>query len=112
MDDDELGATGGGEPGAAVERAERLLRLPLVGVAGEGEERGVHGERDVVLARDLAEPLRPRVVQPEAALEVELAGRVAALEQELHRRLGDSREGQRAGPTRIVPMEPTVTNRS
>ena len=38
--------------------------------------------------RDLAEALRPRVVHPEAALEVELAGRVPALEQDLDRGLG------------------------
>ena len=46
------------------------------------------GERDVVLPRHLAEALRPRVVHPEAALEVELAGRVSALEQDLDRGLG------------------------
>ena len=50
MDDDDLGAGGCCDPRGAVERAEGLLRLPLVGVAGEGEQRRVHGQRDVVLA--------------------------------------------------------------
>ena len=40
------------------------------------------------VARRLAEPLGPRVVHPEAALEVDLAGVVAALEQERDRVLG------------------------
>ena len=58
MDDDHLGAARRCEPGAPVERAERHLRLLLVGVAGEGEERCVDGERDAVLGRELAEALR------------------------------------------------------
>ena len=48
---------------------------------------GVHGERDVVLARELAEALGERIVHPEAALEVDLARRIAPLEQELDRAL-------------------------
>src|SRR4029079_17511805 len=68
---------------AAIERAERLLALLLVGVAGEGEERRVERERDGVLSRDGRQALGPWVVHPEPALEVELAGGVAALEQEL-----------------------------
>jgi hypothetical protein len=54
----------------------------------EAEQRCVHGQRDVVLASELAEPLGERVVHPEAALEVDLAGRVAASEEELDRLLG------------------------
>ena len=51
------------------------------------------GERDVVLAGELAEPLGERVVHPEAALEVDLAGRVAAFEEQLDACSGDSRDG-------------------
>ena len=64
----------------------------------------MHGEDDPGVAGELAEALGPRVVHPEPALEVDLAGRVAALEQELDRASGLSREGTRAGPTRMAPM--------
>ena len=43
----DLGAAGGRDPGRAVERAERHLRLLLVRVAREREERRVHRERDL-----------------------------------------------------------------
>ena len=52
---------------------------PAIGACTESD--------DVVLARELAEPRREVVVHPEAALEVDLAGGVAALEQRLDRRL-------------------------
>ena len=81
MDDDDLGAGSRGDARGTVERAERLLRLPLVGMAGEREERRVHGQRDVLLPCLRAEPLRPRVVHPEARLEVDLARRAAALDE-------------------------------
>ena len=81
--------------------------LPRSSVAHEAGERRVHRERDVALARELAEPLRPRVVHPEAALEVDLAGGVAALDEELDAASGLSREGMRAGPTRIASHEAT-----
>ena len=87
VDDDDLGAGSGRDPGRAVERAEGLLRLPLVWVTRECEQRRVHGQGDVVLLGHLAQPLGPRVVHPETALEVELAGGVATLEQELDRLL-------------------------
>ena len=90
VEDDELGAARGRDARASVERADRRRELPpaRLEVAHEAEERRVHRERDVVLARELAEPLRERVVHPEAALEVDLAGRVPALEEELDRLLG------------------------
>ena len=90
VEDDELGAARRGDSGAAVERADRRRELASarLEVAHEAEERRVDGQRDVVLARELAEPLRQRVVHPEAALEVDLARVVAALEQELDRLLG------------------------
>ena len=53
----------------------------------EAEQRRVDRQRDVCRARRLAELLGPRVVHPEAALEVDLAGVVAALEQDLDRPL-------------------------
>ena len=58
----------------------------------------VHRQRDVVLAGELAEPLGPRIVHPEARLEVDLAGVVAALEHELHRPLGAVPLGHARGP--------------
>ena len=88
VDDDDLGTGGGRDPGDAVERAERHLRLLLVRVTREREERRVHRERDLLRARELAEPLRPRVVEPEAALEIELAGGVAALDEQLDGEVG------------------------
>src|SRR5581483_11457611 len=47
----------------------------------------VHRQDDLRLGRELAEALGPRVVHPEPALEVDLAGAVAALEEELDGRL-------------------------
>ena len=90
MEHDELGAARGHDAGAPVERADRGRELApaRLEVAHEAEERRVDGQRDVVLARELAEPLRERVVHPEPALEVDLARRVAALEEELDRLLG------------------------
>ena len=87
----------------------------------------------------LAEPLGPRVVHPEPALEVDLAGGVAALEQQLDRRLralpggharravaqrshrghasadgmdriAGSSSGRRAVPCGRVPVSDTVTD--
>ena len=68
-------------------------------------------ERDVVFARDLGEALRPRVVHPETALEVELAGGVASSSRSSTAASGDSREGQRAGPRRIAPIARDRTGR-
>src|SRR5262249_17695370 len=57
-------------------------------VAEECRQWGVDGERDVILARELAEAPGPVVVHPEAALEVDLAGGVAALEEDRDRLVG------------------------
>ena len=75
--------------------ADRRRELPpaRLEVAHEPEQRRVHRERDVVLARELAEPLGERVVHPEAALEVDLAGVVPALEEDLDRLPPATREG-------------------
>ena len=77
-------------PGAPVERADRRRELPpaRLEVSHEAEERRVDGKRDVVLACELAEPLREGVVHPEAALEVDLARGVAPLQENLDRLLG------------------------
>ena len=48
----------------------------------------MHRENDVRLTGQLAETLRPRVVHPELALEVDLARAEAALLQERNRLLG------------------------
>jgi hypothetical protein len=79
-----------GDAGAAVERANGRCELPArrLHVAHEAEQRRVHGQRDVVLACQLAEPLGPRVVHPEAGLEIDLARVVAALDERFDRRLG------------------------
>ncbi len=62
--------------------------LAALGVAHEARQRCVHGQREVVLAGELAEPPGEVVVHPEACLEVDLAGGVAALEEQLDRPLG------------------------
>ena len=54
----------------------------------EAGDRRVHGEDDVRVARKVAEPLGPRVVHPELALEVDLASGEASLLEELDRGLG------------------------
>jgi hypothetical protein len=60
-----------------VEHSDRhpLLLVPL-DVTHEPGDRGVDGEHDVVLARQLPEALCPRVLHPELALEVDFAGAV------------------------------------
>ena len=100
VEDDELGAA----RRRRCRRCGRARRRPTrtsgrsLEVAHEAEERRVHRERDVGLARRLAEPLGPRVVHPEAALEVDLARVVAALEQDLDGRARGSRaRARRAG---------------
>ena len=104
VEDDELCAARGDDSGATVERADgrRELAPARLEVAHEAEERCVHGERDVVLARELAEALRERVVHPEAALEVDLACRRSRASSRISMASsGDSRDGMRAGPTRM-----------
>src|SRR5688572_26121331 len=72
-----------GDPGGVVEHAGgHVVLLVALEMPHEAGDRRVHGKRDVVLARELAEALRPRVVHPELALEVDLAGRVAPLEEQ------------------------------
>ena len=90
MEDDELGAARGHDARTAVECSDRGRELPTarLEMAHEPEERRVHGQRDVVLARELAEALGERVVHPEPALEVDLARGVPAFEQDLDRLLG------------------------
>ena len=90
VEHDELGTAGRHDPGAPVERADRRRELPpaRLEVSHEAEERGVDGQSDVVLTRELAEPLGEGVVHPEPALEVDLAGGVAPLQEDLDRLLG------------------------
>ena len=88
VEDDELGAGRRRDPGRVVEHPDRHPELLVaLDVAHEAGDRRVHREHDARLAGELAEALGPRVVHPEPALEVDLAGAVAALEQQLDRRL-------------------------
>ncbi len=91
VEDDHLRAGGLRDPGRVVEHAHcHPLLLVALDVAHEARDGRVHGERDPGLARQLPELLGPRVVHPEAALEVDLAGGVLALFQDpdrLRRRL-------------------------
>jgi len=63
-----------------------LFLVPL-DVAHEPGDRGVDGEDNFGVARQLAEALGPGVVHPELAFEVDLAGRVAALLEQRDRLL-------------------------
>jgi len=83
VEDDQLGAGRFRDPRRMVEHPGRHVQLlAALGVSHEAGDRRVHGERDSRLACQPAEPLREGVVHPELALEVDLAGRVAALLQE------------------------------
>jgi len=83
MEDDELCSARDGDPGRVVEHPHgHALLLVSFDVAHEAGDRCVHRERDSSLTRQRSQALGPRVVHPEPALEVDLAGRVAALEQE------------------------------
>src|SRR5262249_38056156 len=64
------------------------LLLVALDVTHEPGDRRVDRENDVVLVGELAEPLGPRVVHPELALEVDLARGVATLAEKLDRLLG------------------------
>ena len=89
VEDDHLGSAGGCDSGAPVERADGRSELApaRLDVAHEAEERRMDGERDAVFAGELTETLCERVVHPEAALEIDLARCVPALEEQLDRLL-------------------------
>ena len=100
MKDDELGARGLRDACGVVEHPDGHVELlAALCVPHEARDRGVDGEDDVRVACELAEPLRPRIVHPELALEVDLAGREAALPEELHRLFGALPRGD---PSRAV----------
>src|ERR671936_337080 len=80
MEHDELGSRGLGDPRGVVEHPDgHALLLVTLEVAHETGNRRMHREDDLGLAGELSESRRPRVIHPEAALEVDLAGREAAL---------------------------------
>ena len=87
MEHDDLRAAGGGYAGTPVERADGGGELPArcLDVTHEAEERRMHGQRNVGSARRVAELLGPRIVHPEPAFEVDFAGVVPTLEQDLDR---------------------------
>ncbi len=89
MEDDHLGFARLRDARRVIEHADGHVELlPALGVAHEAGQRGMHRERDAVLAGQLAEPRGEVVVHPEPRLEVDLAGRVAALDEQLDRPLG------------------------
>ena len=89
VEDDKLGARSHRDARGVVEHARgHVVLLVALEVAHEAGDRRVDGERDVVLPGELAEALGPRVVHPELALEVDLAGVVAPLEEQRHGLLG------------------------
>ena len=106
VDDDDLGAAGHRDAGRVVEHPRRplVLHVPLE-MAEKGWNRGVHRERDLPGRRQPAELLRPVLVHPEAAREVDLARRVPALCEHSTAASGLSRLGTRAGPMVIVDMD-------
>src|SRR5581483_10027956 len=77
----------------------------------EGGDRRVHREHDARLAGQLTEPLRPRIVHPEPALEVDLAGGVAAFAEQGDGLLGTlaRRHARRAEPGR-THRPPTLSH--
>jgi len=89
MKDDDLGAARLRDARGVVEHADGHVELlaPL-GVSHEAGDRSMDGQDDPGVAREFAESLRPRVVHPELALEVDLAGGVVLLLQELDGFLG------------------------
>jgi len=83
VEDDELRATRGSDAGRVVEHAHgHAVLLVALDMPHESRDRGVQRERDPSPPRELPELLRPGVVHPETALEVDLAGAVPTLDQE------------------------------
>ena len=91
VEDDHLRTGSLRDPGRVIEHPHgHPLLLVALDVTHEARDRRVHGERDPGLARQLPEFFGPRVVHPEAAFEVDLAGGVLALLEDpdrLRRRL-------------------------
>ena len=78
-----FGAGEPGEAGGVVEHADGPYVLrPAVEVAEEGGQGGVHRESDAGVGGQSAQSDGARLLQPEAALEVELEGRVPAGHEE------------------------------
>ena len=89
VEDDDLGPGRLRDAGGVVEHPDGHVQLlAALGVTHEAGDRRVDREDDAGLAGQLAEALGPRVVHPELPLEVDLAGREAALLEELDRLLG------------------------
>src|SRR5438067_7131762 len=95
-----------------VEHADRhALLLVALDVAHEARDRRVDREDDLRLARQLAEAFRPGVVHPEAAFEVDLAGREAALPEELDRLAWASARGH-PGRAEADTSHPSASSRT
>src|SRR5205814_4735304 len=89
MEDDGRRAGRPGDAGRVVEHADGHVELlAALGMTHEAGDRRVDGKDDAGVARQLAEALRPGIVHPELALEVDLAGGEAAFLEELDRGVG------------------------
>src|SRR5436305_1723334 len=86
VEDHELRAGRLGDPGRVVEHPDGHVQLlAALGVAHEARDRGVHAQHDPLRTGELAEPPGEVVVHPEPLLEVDLARRIAALDERLDR---------------------------
>jgi hypothetical protein len=84
MEDDRRGAARAREPGRVIEHPDGHPQLlAALGVADEGRDRRVDRQRDAGVGGDRAQAGRVVPVHPEAALEVDLARAVAALQEQL-----------------------------
>jgi len=88
VEDDHLGARRFRDSRRVVEHPDRHVELlAALGVAHEAGDRRMDREDDVARAGELAQASRKPVVHPELALEVDLAGVVAALLEDADRLL-------------------------
>src|SRR6185436_13457239 len=112
MEDDDFGAGALRDAGRVVEHPDRHVELlAAFRVPHEAGERGVDREHDPRIACKLAELLGPRVVHPELAFEVDLAGREAAFLEELNRLFG-TLSGGHPGRTKVKFAHPVRVTRS
>src|SRR5215210_3915768 len=95
MEHDHLRPRALGDPGGVVEHAHGHVELlATLGVAHEASDGCMDGKDDAGVASQLAEPLGPGIVHPELPLEVDLAGGVTVLLEDLDRLLRALARGQ------------------
>ena len=111
VEDDDLGAGALRDAGRVVEHPDRHVELlAALRVPHEAGDRGVDREHDPRVACKLAEPLRPRVVHPELAFEVDLAGREAPFLEQFNRLFGTLARGH-PGRTKVKLAHPVRVTR-